>query len=89
VERTRGQLGPIASRAVLAASFSREASVAVSRQATVSPANPPGPVRVAYAIRWLELGDERPRPDWTSITKGIVGELVELERARGIGDRPR
>jgi hypothetical protein len=30
----------------------------------MDPATPPGPVRVAYAIRWLELGDERLRPSW-------------------------
>jgi hypothetical protein len=80
VERTRAQLEPVASRAVLAASFSREASVAVSRLAPISPGNPPGPVRVAYAIRWLELGDDRRRPDWSSITKGLVGDLAGIDR---------
>jgi hypothetical protein len=80
VERTRAQLEPVASRAVLAASFSREASVAVTRFAPINPGNPPGPVRVAYAIRWLELGDDRRRPDWTSITKGLVGDLAGIDR---------
>ncbi len=76
VDRTRGQLAPIQSRAALAASFSHEASVAATRSAPLSPADPPGPVRVAYAIRWLELGDGRARPEWSTITKGVVGDLV-------------
>jgi hypothetical protein len=76
VDRTRGQLAPIRTRAALAASFSREASIAATRSAPLSPADPPGPVRVAYAIRWLELGDGRPRPGWSTITKGVVGDLI-------------
>jgi hypothetical protein len=78
VEGTRAQLGPIRSRSLLAASFAREASVAVSRQAPLSPADPPGPVRVAYAIRWLELGDDRRRPPWASIARGVAAELAGL-----------
>ena len=78
VERTRAQLVPVRSRTVLASSFSREASVAVSRLSALSGANPPGPVRVAYAIRWLELGDDRPRPGWSSITKGAAADLAGL-----------
>jgi hypothetical protein len=76
VDRTRAQLIPITTRSALAASFSREASVAVTRAAPLSPADPPGPVRVAYAIRWLELGDGRTRPDWPTIARGVVGDLV-------------
>jgi hypothetical protein len=77
VDGTRAQLAPIRTRAALAASFSREASVAATRSAPLTPADPPGPVRVAYAIRWLELGDGRARPDWATITKGVVGDLVQ------------
>jgi hypothetical protein len=90
VDRTRAQLGPIRTRDALAMSFSREAVVAVTRRwAVTSPAaavmrprpagaaGSPGPVRVAYAIRWLELGDGRGRPDWVSILNGV---------GRGIGD---
>ena len=76
VEGTRAQLAPIRTRSALAASFSREASVAATCSAPLTPADPPGPVRVAYAIRWLELGDGRPRPDWTTIANGVVGDLV-------------
>jgi hypothetical protein len=79
VDKTRAQLGPIRSRTALAASFSREASVAVTRSADPAPDGiPPGPVRVAYAIRWLELGDGRPRPDWPSILDGVVGDLTAV-----------
>jgi hypothetical protein len=79
VDRTRGQLAPIRSRAALIASFSREASIAATRSEAspdpAAPVQPPGPVRVAYAIRWLELGDGRARPSWESFVAGPV-ELV-------------
>lgn len=91
VDRTRAQLAPIRSRHGLIASFSREASIAVTRGECSAPADragptagpgievdpvqPPGPVRVAYAIRWLELGDGRRRPPWESFMAGPV-ELV-------------
>jgi hypothetical protein len=71
VDRTRAQLGPIRSRAALLASYSREASIAVTRGA-LETGLPSGPVRVAYAIRWLELGDGRPRPAWASFVAGPV-----------------
>jgi hypothetical protein len=71
VERTRGQLAPIRSRAALFASFSREASIAVTRGVATT-GLPAGPVRVAYAIRWLELGDGRRRPAWASFVAGPV-----------------
>jgi hypothetical protein len=91
VDRTRAQLAPIRSRQGLIASFSREASIAVTRGEcagraehagprgepgrSIDPVQPPGPVRVAYAIRWLELGDGRRRPSWESFVAGPV-ELV-------------
>jgi len=74
VDRTRAQLAPIRSRAGLLNSFSREASIAVTRTPAPS-SGPAGPVRVAYAIRWLELGDGRARPAWASFVAGPV-ELV-------------
>jgi hypothetical protein len=57
----RAHLAPIRSRSVLESSFSREAFHGF---AAVDADEPPGPIRVAYAIRWLELGDGRPRPAW-------------------------
>jgi hypothetical protein len=47
----------------LIASFGREAFQALgSPEADASPRLVP--VRVAYALRWLELGDGRPLPSW-------------------------
>jgi hypothetical protein len=52
VDLVRAHLAPVRSRAVLAASFEREAfHVVMDRHSLDS-----GPVRVAYALRWLELG---------------------------------
>ncbi len=73
VESIRRQLAPIRSRSGLAASFDREA-FHIRRQVGLSPdveglpaATPPGPVRLAYALRWLELGDGQARPAWTDL----------------------
>lgn len=74
VERTRGQLAPIRSRSALLDSYSREAPIAATR-GSVEAGLPAGPIRVAYAMRWLELGDGRARPAWASIVAGPV-ELV-------------
>jgi hypothetical protein len=74
VDRTRAHLAPIRSRTGLIGSFSREASISATREAGATPL-PAGPVRVAYAIRWLELGDGRARPSWPSLIAGPV-ELV-------------
>ena len=57
VDRIRRQLGPIRSRHGLAASFEREAVRG-------------RPLRVAYAVRWLELGDGIARPGWTRLVTG-------------------
>jgi hypothetical protein len=74
VDRTRAQLAPIRSRTALLASFSREASIGATR-GIVEAGLPAGPVRIAYAIRWLELGDGRRRPAWASFVAGPV-EIV-------------
>jgi hypothetical protein len=60
----RAHLAPMRSRATLAASFSREAFHTTAGTAGIDAEEPPGAVRVAYAIRWLELGDGRTRPTW-------------------------
>lgn len=84
VDRTRAQLAPIRTRKGLMTSFAREASIAATRvppglAATASAAQPPpGPIRVAYAIRWLELGDGRPRGPWAGIVRG---SLVDVDAA--------
>jgi hypothetical protein len=65
VELVRSHLSPIRGRAVLAASFGREAFHFDAGRGDADPAGMAlGPVTVAYAIRWLELGDREPRPRW-------------------------
>ena len=70
VDRVLRDLAPIASRRALASSFAREAfrrpGPMTAREATVVEA-----VRLAYAVRWLELGEGQPRPRWSgSVTAG-------------------
>jgi hypothetical protein len=76
VDRTRGQLAPIRTRSTLLASYLREGSIAATR-GVVEAGLPAGPVRVAYAIRWLELGDGRTRPAWASFVAGPVDLVVD------------
>jgi hypothetical protein len=67
VALVRAHLGPIRSRAGLAASYGREAFHSLASMPPVEDADAdagPGAVRVAYAIRWLELGDGSARPAW-------------------------
>ena len=61
VALVRAHLAPIRSRAGLAASFSREAFHAVPADES---GEGPGAVRLAYALRWLELGSGRTWPSW-------------------------
>ena len=69
VDLVRGHLAPIRSRRGLAASFGGEA---LNRPAVERTPDPLvfGPVRIAYAVRWLELGDGVVRPGWTSLVTG-------------------
>jgi hypothetical protein len=64
VDRVLRDLAPIVSRRALASSFAREAfrrsGPLTAREAAVVEA-----VRLAYAVRWLELGEGRPRPGWS------------------------
>jgi hypothetical protein len=70
VDLVRLHLGPVRTRAGLAASFGREAfnlAADTERQSRTVPGAAAstrsiGPVHVAYALRWLELGDGRHRP---------------------------
>jgi hypothetical protein len=66
VESVRRQLGPIRSRRGLAASFAREASQPGGPERTRA-ADPLRPLRVAYALRWLELGDGVARAGWIEL----------------------
>jgi hypothetical protein len=64
VDRIRTELAPIASRRALASSFDREACRRTTSAAVRDPGTF-GPVRLAYVVRWLELGDGRMRPGWS------------------------
>jgi hypothetical protein len=68
VELVRLHLGPLRSRTMLAASFGRESHhpglLAGGRAGLAERSLGASAVEVAYAIRWLELGDGRARPTW-------------------------
>jgi len=71
LDLARAHLGPIRSRVLLASSFERE-SFRIGR-ADTEPDAPArdlqvSPVHVAYALRWLDLGDGTDRPDWLQPT---------------------
>jgi hypothetical protein len=76
VDYVRAHLRPIRTRAMLAASFGREAfHVPVLRDPEHGvDRGLESAVRVAYAIRWLELGDEQTRPRWPELT--VAATLV-------------
>jgi len=66
VELIRRHLAPLRTRRALAASFGREAFHVAPP--TAGPSAPDaGPVRLAYAIRWLELGDGTLCPPWATL----------------------
>ena len=69
IEFVRAHLRPIRTRQSLAASFGREAfHVPVLRDADgYAERGLESAVRVAYALRWLELGDGQPRPSWPEL----------------------
>jgi hypothetical protein len=66
IELIRRHLAPLRTRRALAASFGREA-FHVAPPPPGPTASEPGPVRLAYAIRWLELGDGATRPPWATL----------------------
>ena len=61
IELVRAHLSPLRTRKALAASYGREAFHVI-----LDPAgrDEPGAVRLAYALRWLELGDGDVGPIW-------------------------
>jgi hypothetical protein len=65
VELVRCHLAPLRNRRSLTASFGREAFQSLEFAAAT--ALPLGPIRAAYAIRWLELGSGARLPPWTSL----------------------
>jgi hypothetical protein len=69
VDHIRGQLAPIRTRRGLAASFEREAFQSRAFDAPREPVTLQA-LRVAYALRWLELGDGVPRRGWIGLVTG-------------------
>ena len=70
IELVRAHLAPLRSRKALAASYGREA-FHLTLDATAR--DDPGAVRLAYALRWVELGDGHVRPDWPSSVESSPG----------------
>lgn len=70
VELIRCHLAPLRNRRSLTASFGREAfqSLEPKRAAAL----PLGPIRAAYAIRWLELGSGARLPTWPNLLAADV-----------------
>jgi hypothetical protein len=68
VELVRRHLSPLRNRRSLTASFGREAFHTLELD-PFSPM-PLGPIRAAYAIRWLELGSGANLPGWRSLLAG-------------------
>ena len=64
VDLVRAHLAPLRTRRALAASFGREA---FHVEVTPLDRDDPAAVRVAYAVRWLELGDARPRAPFAAL----------------------
>ena len=65
VELIRCHLAPLRNRRSLTASFGREAFQ--SLEFDPPPVAPLGPIRAAYAIRWLELGGGGTLPPWSQL----------------------
>lgn len=63
-ELVRAHLTPLRTRKALAASYGREAFHLVLDDAA---RDDPGAVRLAYALRWLELGDGDIAPIWPTV----------------------
>ena len=74
VELVRCHLAPLRNRRSLTASFGREAFQTLD----VDPSEPPplGPIRAAYAIRWLELGGGASLPAWSRLLASGVATSV-------------
>ena len=65
VELIRCHLAPLRNRRSLTASFGREAFQTLDLDGATP--RPLGPIRAAYAIRWLELGSGARLPGWATL----------------------
>jgi hypothetical protein len=64
VELIRRHLAPVHSRQTLAASYGREAFHVWSTDREL---DDPSPIRLAYALRWMELRDGATGPSWPTL----------------------
>jgi hypothetical protein len=64
VELVRRHLAPVRSRQTLAASYGREAFHVSSADREL---DDPSPIRLAYALRWMELRDGSAGPSWPTL----------------------
>lgn len=71
VELIRCHLAPLRNRRSLTASFGREAFQTLDLDRTLP--RPLGPIRAAYAIRWLELGSGASLPAWGRLVAFDLG----------------
>lgn len=79
VALVRSHLAPIQDRGSLVSSFAREAFHAPGGTGPSTAARM-GPTRVAYAVRWLELGDGEARPAWAvMLGVGVAGTAAGPE----------
>jgi len=73
VDLIRRHLAPIATRRSLSWSYARESfrdATATAPDAAATCVDGIRPAHIAYAVRWLELGDGRPRPPWSDLVTG-------------------
>lgn len=70
IELVRAHLAPLRTRKALAASYGREAFHMSLDEAA---RDDPGAVRLAYALRWLELGEGDVGPIWPAILEAPTG----------------
>jgi len=70
VELVRLHLAPLRRRRGLTASYGREAFQTL-RHPDARSTESLGAVRIAYALRWVELGDGRQRPPWSKLLESL------------------
>ncbi len=71
MELVRRHLAPLRDRRSLTSSFGREAFQTLGADGTGQPHL--GPIRAAYAIRWLELGNGASLPAWSRLLEAAPG----------------
>ena len=81
VDLVRLHLVPVRTRAALASSFGREAFNLAIDEASTGDTTSIGPVHVAYALRWLELGDGRRRASFVDWLADPAERTAQMNRS--------